>query len=618
MKNKITKCLCVLSLLTCSAVTLNACKSNIFTNPGDYLGGGGTGIIPTEIDNSSKESQIVSTISTDLSDLHLNTTSSIVDANDIYTSSTITTAGDYLLSGNYTEGVTIKVGDNETVHIFLKNANISNSNGIAIQNQNKKSSVIITLIGNNAVSNSGDDVNAIHIKGNLSINGEGTLNVTSNSKSAIKVSKSLCVVDSNINIISSQSHGITAQTIVMEDCSVNIDSCLKDGLQTECNDDTTEFTLDEGYVSLKNVEYTCSVLGDGIQADTLVYINGGTYNISTTANFVSKSTSNMTKYGLTSDDFKYVASGNWYKRIAADSNTSSMRYAMIQSSKGIKVGEIKYEDSNGDEVTVTDGDYYIIIKSGEFNINSDDDAIHTNSGNATLSNGSFVINTLDDGICADNLLTISGGTYDIQNCYEGVEGAYVEITGGTINILSQDDGINAASDDTGITEHIIISGGNVTINASGDGIDSNGSILIDGDDTVVVVHGPTSGADAGLDADKGIVINGGYVFASSTLGMVETPSTNSHQYILSFAQRNNISIGTNISIVDSNNNVLFSIETQKVCQSIIISIPKFVKNSSYKIYGGDTQLATFTISNTITSVGSSTSPNQPGGMPGRR
>lgn len=557
----------ILSFVFGASILLTGCNFN-FVNPGDLLGGGGVGETPTEIDTNTIETEIETTASVDLSSLSTDTDSSSVESTNIYTGSSttleITSAGDYILSGEYSSGIVINVGNNETTHIFLNNATITNNSGIAIENKNKKSTVILTVIGSNSITNSGDDVNAIHVKGTLNINGSGTLNITSNSKSGIKVSKVLSIVDTNVNIVSAQNHGITARTIIAEDCNINIDYCTKDGLQAECDEETQAFTTEEGYVSLKNVNYSCSSLGDGIQADTFVCIDGGVYNIETTATFVAKTSANMSEYGLVSDDFKYVASGTGYKRIASDSTTSATRYAMIQSTKGIKAGEIEYEDEDGNEISVTDGDYYVIIKSGTLNINSDDDAIHSNYGNITINDGTFTINTLDDGVTADNLLTINGGSFDIQSCYEGMEGAYVEITNGTINIVSEDDGINAASDDTSISEHIIISGGNITVNASGDGIDSNGSILIEGDDTKVIVHGPTNGADAGLYADKGIVINGGYVFASSTLGMVETPSTNSEQYILSFAQSSSISKGTNITITDSSGEAIFTVATEKL------------------------------------------------------
>ena len=81
-----------------------------------------------------------------------------------------------------------------------------------------------------------------------------------------------------------------------------------------------------------------------------------------------------------------------------------------------------------------------------------------------------------------------------------------------------------------MTEHIIISGGTITVDASGDGIDSNGTIYVSGG--TLIVYGPTTGADTGLDADGGILIDGGNVFVASSKEMLEIPASNSKSNVL--------------------------------------------------------------------------------------
>ena len=112
--------------------------------------------------------------------------------------------------------------------------------------------------------------------------------------------------------------------------------------------------------------------------------------------------------------------------------------------------------------------------------------------------------------------------------YEGLEGLHVVISDGDICLIAGDDGINAAGgndasgtdggrdgmfgdhggfDSSSSDGAILISGDNLYIPASGDGIDANGTLEISGGYTVVV--GPTQGDTATLDYDVRATISGG-------------------------------------------------------------------------------------------------------------
>ena len=326
---------------------------------------------------------------------------------------------------------------------------------------------------------------------------------------------------------------------------------------------------------------------DGIQADTFAQIDGGTISITTNGGAPSKITEQS------SDN----AQG-----------------------KGIKAGYIDYtlaSDPDTDiDLEVTD--YAIIINDGTITINSNDDAIHSN-GYFLITGGTATISTGDDGLHAETIGEMTGGTYTVLKSYEGYEAAKVQISGGTLDITAADDGINAADGtETRMGQgnsncYLIISGGTITVNASGDGVDSNNSILISGGS--LYIDGPTNGGNAALDSEVGIIINGGEVVAAGALGMVETPSTNSSQYVVSYAQQQQIQANTVMRIIDEDNNVVLEYTVRKVCQSVIMSNAKLTQGKTYKLYGGSTLLSTFTISNKITSIGSSTQSQNPGGRP---
>lgn len=605
MKKRILKVLAVTIIAACS-FSLVACNSE-----NDKRGGlkKTTAVAPIVYDVSEKESAVESAATVDLSALSedVNADGATVLSNDV---TTITTAGSYILTGAYA-GITVSVGNGETVHLFLNNATISGGAGIAISNANKKSTLIITACENteNEVASAADDVNAIHVKGTLKINGTGTIKVSAK-KNGIKVSKGLSIADSTINLTAGN-HALSARFIETENVKINVLSAGKDALNAECDKETQEFTLGEGYVSLKSSKVFASVSGDGIQADTFVYITGGSVDIKTAATFVSYSAESMATYDLSEDDFRYIKSGDTYKKID-DVATKGARYAMIQSTKGIKCGEIKYEIDGTEYAVTKNSNYFIVIDGARVKINSSDDAIHTNSGNVLIKGGTLDLTTLDDGIHADELVKIDGGEITVYGSYEGIEGAYVEIGGGTIYITASDDGINAASDDESVNAHIIISGGTITVDASGDGLDSNGTIYVSGG--TLIVYGPTTGADTGLDADGGILIDGGNVFVASSKEMLEIPASNSKSNVLVYGV-NTVPAGSEIILTNADGGEMVRITLKKQAQAIILSTPELATNGTYSLYADENLLASFSVTETITAIGVRSNGRQGGNPP---
>ena len=237
----------------------------------------------------------------------------------------------------------------------------------------------------------------------------------------------------------------------------------------------------------------------------------------------------------------------------------------------------------------------IITKGGSFDITSVDDAMHSN-GDITIADGEFTLTSDDDGIHSDSDLTINAGTISITKSYEGIESGGVTINGGDISIYASDDGINVASgNDNSSTGgmwgkdmfasdsscNLVFTGGNVYVNCSGDGLDSNGTIEMSGGN--VVVYGPDSSANGALDYGISFEITGGNFIATGASGMSENITDSSTQCgaLLNFTGSLG---GTMITVTDSDNNVIASIKSSKNWGSLNISTPAMKTGETYSIY----------------------------------
>ena len=182
--------------------------------------------------------------------------------------------------------------------------------------------------------------------------------------------------------------------------------------------------------------------------------------------------------------------------------------------------------------------------------------------------------------------------------------------------MASDDGINAGgSSDNASTNamagdancELTINGGNVYVNAAGDGVDSNGYTYFNGGK--VIVDGPTNNGNGSLDSGLGIIMNGGEVIAVGFSGMASNLGSASSINNISVYFTSSQSAGTKIEIKNSNDETILEHTSAKTFNHMSAGSAYFKTGETYTIYLNGTKYQDFVIADIVTTVGNSNSNN---------
>lgn len=525
---------------------------------------------------------------------------------------TINSGGTYEVIGTLEDGqIIVDSADEINVYIVFNGVDISCSNSAPIYVKSAKNT-IITLADNseNYLSDGSeylyeelnddgtvtDEPSAcIFSKDDLTINGNGTLNVVGNYNNGIASKDDLKITAGTVNVTAVNNGLKGKDSITIKGGEITVNS-TGDGVKSDNTEDTTK-----GYIIIEGGSLNITSGGDGIQAETTLTISDGDINIVS-----GGGSSNAATHA---ESFQM---GPW----ANPSNTSSSSSSETGSAKALKAGTA------------------LTVDGGNITIDSADDSIHTND-TVTINGGKFQIKAGDDGIHADSALVINGGDINITESYEGLEAADITINDGNINLVASDDGLNAAggndtSQSAGVfggdkfsasNGTITINGGYIVIDVAGDGVDSNGSITMT--NGTVIVNGPENSGNGALDYDTTFDISGGVFVAAGNNGMVQAPSTSSSQASINVSLPSSSS-NSMVSILDASGNTILSFTPSKTYQSVVISTPELVIESNYSVYyggsnsgsesdglytdgsaSGGTELINFNLSSSVMTVSSS-------------
>ena len=451
---------------------------------------------------------------------------------------TIKAAGVYVLSGTLTDGtVVVDAGDDDKVQLVFDGVSITAADYAAIYAKNANK-VFVTLAEGteNSLTVSGDYVQTddnnvdavIFAKCDLTLNGNGSLTVKDTTRHGI-VPKDDLVVTGGTYTIDSQDHCLNGKDSVRIADGTFTLTCDEDGIHAG-NDDQQD-----GYIYIEGGDIDISVGDDAMHAEGLLIITGGDIDISRSYEGIEGY-----KIQVTGGDIDVVANDDGFNAARPDSN-----------------GQSDGTQSTEDDQRQTDS-FQRRTKDTETNRPE-----LPEKGDRPGDSGTPGGPGMGAGMDAD---------YD----------AYILITGGTINI-----------------------------NADGDGIDSNGYLGIAGGS--VYVLGPSNNGNGALDYGIYATITGGEMVAVGGSGMEQGFGDESTQCsaLVNFDEW--IDVGETITLTDSNGNKLLTYKADKKFDSVLISTSDMKQCETYTLTAGD-QTSTFSMEELTYSEGPG-SMQGPGGDP---
>ena len=475
---------------------------------------------------------------------------------------TITQTGTYVLTGSGKNiKLVVEAADTDQVHLVFQNLTLEGE-GTLLQ-INKAQEVVISLAedSQNALTESqasdDEEVKAtIHSQVPLTLNGTGNLTLTALTKNALEVEDDLKVLGGTYTV-KAANHGFKAEgALDIEAATLSIEAG-KDGLHAE-HDETTE----RANISLNPTQLSIAAAEDGVDAGNELTIKGGTITVS-------------------------------------------------QSEEGLEARVIR---QLGGDVTIKSSDDGVNASAGSSNKTSDTSATSKTTDASATSNSadtssSASQSTTDSATAStpDRKATAAPAAAsqadqankDKNQTPPAPPAGQAPPQGGQPPQNGQGPGgmPPGGQEESDPSLQIILEGGTLTIDAEGDGIDSNGTVTISGGS--LVVNGSVQGGNGPLDAAGDITITGGTVWALGTSDMLQGFAQGSTQASITA----NIAgtAGQTLIILDAKGKEVARQTASKDFQAVIMSSADLVDGQTYTIQvEGTPQTATVALVTPVT------------------
>lgn len=516
---------------------------------------------------------------------------------------TITKAGTYNLSGEYQGQIKVETADSDAVRLVLDNANITNSSGAALNVVNADEVILYSASGTTNTISDGADYTAtgeddpdavVYSKADLTIAGEGTLKVNGNHEDGIHTSDGLVIASGTLEVNAANT-GIKGKDYVdILGGTINV-TAQQDGIKS--TNDTDE---GKGWTRLSNGTVTVNAGDDGFKASRVVEISGGSLTVEQSDEGIEAQYINVSggDVNVTSADDGMNASLKTSDSESTDSSANTSDTANQQQNNQ-QQGSLPGGQQSGTSNQQQQGMGQPPAMSG-----TSQDGTSQNGASGTAQQQNNTQNqgnqnmgqppAMPGGNAQDGKSQNGTTGTGQQGMGQPPQGGMPGGGGGTFEVI--DAAIN-------------VSGGHVTVNAEGDGIDSNGVTTLSGG--TLIVNGPSQGGNAALDTNGDLLLNGATVLSGSTADMFEAPSTNSTSGYLKLTNSSGFEQGSTVQVADSSGKVVANYKvTKSNVQLVLVSSSSIVKGQSYTVYtttsavdsnaaslaSGATELGSFTAS----------------------
>ena len=465
----------------------------------------------------------------------------------------ITQAGTYVLTGSGKNlKLVVEAADTDQVHLVFQNLTLEGE-GTLLQ-VNKAQEVVISLAegSQNALTESqasdDEEVKAtIHSQVPLTLNGTGNLTLTALTKNALEVEDDLKLLGGTYTV-KAANHGFKAEgALAIEAATLTIEAG-KDGLHAEHDE-----MIERANISLNPTQLSIAATEDGVDAGNELTIKGGTITVS-------------------------------------------------QSEEGLEARVIR---QLGGDVTIKSSDDGVNASAGSSSKPSD------TSATSKPSDANIASNSVDASSSASQATTdsVTASSSASQATADSAAGSQADQANKDKNATPPSPPAGQAppqggqppqngqgpggmppggQEESDPSLQIILEGGTLTIDAEGDGIDSNGTVTISGGS--LVVNGSVQGGNGPLDAEGDITITGGTVWALGTSDMLQGFAQGSTQASITA----NIAgtAGQTLIILDANGKEVARQTASKDLQAVIMSSADLVDGQTYTIQvEGTTQTA---------------------------